>query len=271
MFNQFQKTLFRQLKKTVAKIKSDKPLILNLTNTVTQDLMANSLLALGCAPIMSNSAGEVMELAKASGAININIGTLNENFMQVATAALAATCPVVLDPVGCGATRLRTESAKILAPHAAIIRGNASEIMAMSGDAFTKGVESLHASETSIASAQQLSKTYGNVCVISGEVDYVIGGQTPSLTTDARPLCYGSPLMARVTGMGCTLTALIAAFHAVEKDAFTAAYLATAFMGLIGSQAARQALAPGSFRIAFIDGLYAPDWTFIEKELSHAS
>ncbi len=271
MFSQLQDTPFTQLKKTVEKIRNDKPLILNLTNSVTQDLMANSLLALGCAPIMSNSADEVMELAKVSGAININIGTLNENFMHIATAALTANCPMVLDPVGCGATRLRTESAKILAPHAAIIRGNASEIMAMIGNAFTKGVESLHASETSVASAQQLSKTYGNVCVISGEVDYVIGGQTPSLATDARPLSYGSPLMARVTGMGCTLTAVIAAFHAVEEDAYTAAYLATAFMGLIGSQAARQVFGPGSFRVAFIDGLYAPDWTFIEEELSHAS
>ena len=254
-----------QLKHALEKIRTEKPLILNLTNTVTRDLMANGLLALGAGPLMCDSPEEVVELTHLAQALNINIGTLNVDFMAVVERALPAPCPVILDPVGCGASRLRTTYARQLLPFATLVRGNGSEIMALTDlQTRTMGVESLHPSVDALAHAQALYEAHGLTCVISGATDYVVGnGPMQSFS-------FGSPLMAAITGMGCTLTALIAAFHAVEKEPFTAACLATAYVGLAGSQAARVACAPGAFRSAFIDRLYAPDWTFIEEAIENA-
>ncbi len=259
--------MLNQLKEAHRHLQVAQPLILNLTNTVTRDLMANCLLALGAVPLMCDSPDEIRELAHMAAGININIGTLNEDFLKVVATALPAPCPVILDPVGCGASLLRTQTARKLLSHVNMVRGNASEMMALSGqDTKAKGVESLHTSHGAVEAAQTLCAQNSLTCIISGQTDYVI-----SSTQGRRSFYFGSPLMAKVTGMGCSLTAVIIAFHNIEKDPFTAACLATAFVGLAGSQAAKPAKGPGSFRTRFIDALYAPDWTLMEETLSHGA
>jgi hydroxyethylthiazole kinase len=161
--------------------------------------------------------------------------------------------PVVLDPVGAGATPFRTATARGLARalRPAIIRGNASEIMAVCGDqARTKGVDSTEASGDALAAARELHAGFGSVVCISGATDYVVGG--PELYR----IHNGHPMMTRVTGLGCTATALCGAFAAVNPDPALAAAQAMAVMGVAGELAAEGADGPGSLQVRFLDALY---------------
>lgn len=258
-----------ELQHVLGTLRAKKPLVLSLTNVVTMDFMANGLLALGAIPLMSQDIAEASELLAISQALNINIGTTNEAFneraIQTAMLAKNAGLPVVLDPVGAGASRLRTDIAQNLMPYATIIRGNSSEIVALAGEInTTRGVEASIAVADAIDTANTLALDK-RVVVISGVNDYI---------TDGRNSCYlpfGSPLMALVTGMGCTLTAVIAAFVGSGFNTYHAALYATAYFGLCGQVAAQQAMAPGSFRQCFIDQLYNPDWqqfTYIAEHLA---
>lgn len=249
-------------------LRKKKPLILCLTNHVTMDFMANCLLSIGAAPIMSEDQRELDELVLMSHAISINMGTLDHVFIERATtAAQLATQhqkPVILDPVGAGATHLRTVSSRSLLVTCDIVRGNASEIMALTEDVNeTLGVESTHSVSHVTHSATALAKNHHCTVVVSGEQDFITDGQQENYLT------VGSPLMPLVTGMGCTLTAVIAAFRAVVSDAYTAAYLATAYFGLCGGLAASKTDKPGSFRTGFIDELYATDMVSI-RNMFHA-
>lgn len=248
-------SLFQSLEKAIQDIRHVKPLILCLTNQVTMDFIANCLLALGAAPIMSNDKGELEELISISHAINLNIGTLDPAFIERAnTAAELAERyqkPIVLDPVGAGATAYRTASSKALLRKATIVRGNASEILALQNHTQrTHGVESTHAVTDAMGSAKALACQYPCVVIISGKEDLVIDAERQER------FLYGSSLMPLVTGMGCAFTAIVAAFKAVIPDAYQAACLATAYVGLCGSIAAQQTKAPGTFRTLFIDELY---------------
>lgn len=249
------------------KLTDKKPLILNLTNSVTQDFMANVLLALGAAPIMSASINEVSELVSISGAININIGTLTHEFINLASHAAAEAnarnkC-VILDPVGAGASKLRTATAIDLARNADIIRGNPSEIMSLiQTGILTKGVESSYHSQDAIESAKLLALGNKKVIAISGRTDYIVSADT------LEEVSYGDELMTRVTGMGCSLGAVIAAFAAVEENYFLATCVAITFYTLVAMSARLRADKPAKFKIEFIDGLFAPDWKFIQDTLS---
>lgn len=257
------------IQSTLTQLKKTKPLILCLTNYVTMDFMANSLLALGASPLMSESIEEIEELVTISQAIYINIGTLNELFMERALLAahIANTLnkPVILDPVGAGASKLRTNAALQLLPLADIIRGNASEIIALSGaQGTTKGVEASDPVSKAIHSAHVLAQKYHRVIVISGQEDFITNGkQEQSLT-------YGSDLMPLITGMGCTMTAVLSAFVACNPNHFQAAVQATAFFGLCGQVTHQHAKAPATFRQAFIDNLFHPDWDVFAREHNHA-
>jgi len=259
--------MFERLHQCLTRIRETKPLVLNITNYVTMDFMANSLLALGAAPIMSEEEHELMELVAIASSVNINIGTLDTGFLQKARMAIKQAKnqakPIILDPVGAGATKIRTQAALEFLPHAAIVRGNASEIMAMySASNKPLGVEALHTPEQALDAGKYLNTAYRLVVAISGATDIVICQKY------TKSLSFGSALMPYVTGMGCTLTAVIAAFHAVEKDPFEAAMLATAYFGLCGEQAVQTTAAPGSFRAAFIDSLYAPDLAMMQNRLA---
>ena len=256
------------LEKTLIQLRQLKPLVLCLTNHVTMDIMANSLLSLGAAPIMTQDIRELDELVQMSHAININIGTLDDAFIAraIKTAHLAQQYnkPIILDPVGAGATQIRTTSAHALIPTAKIIKGNASEIMALVDNANkTLGVESSHQVSDATASATMLAKRHQCTVVVSGEKDFLTNGSQEA------QLAFGSSLMPLVTGMGCTLTAVIAAFRGIIPDSFKAARLATAYFGLCGSLAAQKTTTPGSFRTFFIDELYRANFAAM-REIPHA-
>ncbi|KTD39163.1 hydroxyethylthiazole kinase [Legionella nautarum] len=259
--------LMRELETSLTHLRQAKPLVLCLTNFVTMDLMANSLLALGAAPLMSQSAEELDELVSISQAVYLNMGTLDQPFceraLQAAEIAISQNKPVILDPVGAGASRLRTKAAKSLLPLVDIIRGNASEILALVDEVSeSKGVEASCSVNQAVAAAQTLASSMQKVVVVSGPVDLIIKG------TEKISLPFGSPLMSLITGMGCTLTAVIAAFAATGLNSYQAAVYATAYFGLCGQAVHQQAQGPGRFRELFIDSLYKPDWTVFNEDVA---
>ena len=260
--------LYQQLYDTHQQLQQAKPLVLNLTNYVTQDFMANILLALGCAPIMSESSEELVELTTIAHSLNLNIGTLNAEFTHRATDAgklmqQQNKC-VVLDPVGAGATRSRTRLAQELLPLANIIRGNASEIMALNSSSFSSyGVESSIESLSAMLSAQNIVKQTQKTIVVSGKIDLIYA---PHANYQNK---FGIELMTKVTGMGCCLSAVIAGFAAVCKDYALASYLAVVYYTLCAEQAARDEAAPASFKVRFIDCIYRPDWAWFESQIGY--
>lgn len=245
------------LSQDIQAIRAGAPLVLNITNYVVMNTTANALLAIGASPIMAHAIEEVEEMTGISGALVINIGTLSshwvESMIRAGQAANSRGIPVVLDPVGCGATQFRTNVVRRLLETVkpSVIRGNASEIRAtMQAGSKTKGVDSLHTPEAVLADARALSESIGCVVSVSGAVDIVVeGGKTARIAN-------GAPIMTRVTGMGCTASALTGAFAAVNRSAFHAAAHAMALMGVAGEITAARAAGPGSFQATFLDTLH---------------
>ena len=234
------------------------PLVHNITNYVVMNSTANALLALGASPIMAHAIEEVEELAELSGALVINIGTLSkpwiEAMFKAGLHAKAKGIPVVLDPVGAGASRLRTQTARELVQQVrpTILRGNASEILALGADGGgARGVDAQHTVSQARQTAVALAQAHGMTVAVTGVEDYVTDGRR-----EAR-IRNGHALMARVTGTGCAATAVTGAFAAVEPDAFQAAVAALVVFGLAGEWAASHAKHPGSYGIALLDGLDA--------------
>ncbi|CEG56315.1 hydroxyethylthiazole kinase [Legionella fallonii] len=262
--------MIEQIKSSLFLLREKKPLVLCLTNYVTMDLMANSLLALGAAPLMCESIDEIEELVNISHALYINIGTLNKVFMDrailAAQTANSLNKPVILDPVGAGASKLRTSAALQLLPLANIVRGNASEIISLSGaNGATKGVESMHPVEKAMSMGNTLAKNMNKTIIITGPEDYITDG------SEALTLPFGSHLMPLITGMGCTLTAVISAFTSNNYTHFQAAAYATAYFGLCGQLAQQQSQVPGFFRQIFINNLFHPDWDYFKAEFCKTS
>jgi len=240
-------------------VRAKRPLVHSITNYVVMNTNANALLALGASPIMAHALEEVEELVALSGALVLNIGTLSapwiESMFKAGLAARARHVPVVLDPVGAGASRLRTETARNLMTQVrpAILRGNASEILALGGDAASgaRGVDAQHTVAQARQAALGIARAFGMTVAVTGAEDYVTDGRR-----EAR-ISNGHALMSRVTGTGCTASALTGAFAAVAADAFQAAVSTLVVFGLAGEWAARQANRPGTYGIALIDGLDA--------------
>lgn len=238
-------------------VREQKPLVVNITNYVVMNNTANGLLAIGASPIMAHSREEMAEMMSFSGALVINIGTLDSlwipRMMVAVEQANNHNKVVVLDPVGCGASKLRTQTSRQIADAAnkLIIRGNASEIIALAGEQGTsKGVDSTDSSEAAVGAAQYLAKTYQCNVVVSGETDFII-------TADRQiKLNNGHVMMTYVTGMGCTLSALTGAFAAVGEETGLAA---AAVLGVAGEIAAEQSKGPGSLQLNLLDALYLLD------------
>lgn len=243
----------------VEKIRTTRPLIHNITNYVVMEFTANALLALGASPVMAHAREEAAEMAALAGALVLNIGTLSPDWVEAMhlarQTALAGGIPVVLDPVGCGATAYRTQTARALLQEARldVIRGNASEMAALHGaaKAATHGVDSAMTVSDAEQAAISLAATQTRVAVISGPTDLIAGPNGVSRVTN------GHAMMARVTGMGCSASALIGAFCAVNPDFEAAALHAMIVMGLCGELAAEKSSGPGTFKVAFLDALYA--------------
>ncbi len=241
----------------VCSIRKQSPLVHNITNYVVMNTTANALLSLGASPVMAHAVDEIDDMVSIAGSLVINIGTLSEHWvsamLRAAAKARERRIPIILDPVGAGATRYRTETSLELIEKLppSIIRGNASEIMALvTAEAKTKGVDSTVSSGAALDAAQYLSATYGSVVSVSGATDYIISPNT------IIKIQNGHAMMSRVTGLGCTASALCGAFAAVTSDHLLAVTQAMAVMGISGEIAAEKADGPGSLQMIFLDTLY---------------
>ena len=249
----------------LATLREKKPLVVNITNYVVMNNTANALLAIGASPIMAHSQQEMAEMMSFAGALVINIGTLDSVWtprMRFAVEqANLHNKVVVLDPVGCGASQLRTQTARQIADVAnkLIIRGNASEIIALAGEnAQSKGVDALDSSDSALGAARYVAQHYQCTVVISGETDHIV---TPEAQYS---LNNGHEMMPFVTGMGCTHTALVGAFAAIGEDSGVAA---TAILGIAGEIAAEQSAGPGSLQVNLLDALYQLDEETVIRRL----
>jgi hydroxyethylthiazole kinase len=206
---------------------------------------------------MAHAQNEVEEMVSFAGALVLNIGTLTDEWVdamiKAGKKASAQNTPIILDPVGSGATRLRTTSAKRIMAETDIrvLRGNASEVLSLRNvDAKTKGVDAIHSVDDAAHTAVTLAGELNTTLAITGPVDLITDG------TRMVRVSNGHPLMGFVTGTGCTATAVIGAFLSVDADPVSAAATALAYLGLAGEVAGRDAAAPGTFMIKMLDALY---------------
>lgn len=238
-------------------IREKSPLIHNITNYVVMNNTANALLSIGASPVMAHAVDEVAEMINISSALVINIGTLDAEWVKAmliaGKAAQEKKIPIVFDPVGAGATSYRTKVCQQILEECkpSIIRGNASEIMALvNSNVKTKGVDSTSSSDSALDSAKMLADETGAVVVISGQTDYITNGKTTETVSN------GNTLMSWVTGMGCTATAIAAAFAAVNPNLLEAANHGMTVMGISGELAAAKSQGNGSMQVHFLDELF---------------
>ncbi len=236
-------------------VRKDAPLVHNITNFVVMNSSANILLAAGASPVMAHSADEVAEMA---GALVLNIGTLDRYWLdamiRAGRAANASGIPVVLDPVGAGATRFRNDAVDqiLSACGISVLRGNVSEVLSLASAGIkTRGVESsLGLSDAVVAELKTIASAKNCIVAVSGKEDCITDGRRVFRVAN------GHEVMTRVTGTGCGLSAISAAFCAVAGGRLLdAAVAAFAFYGRCAELAARVSDKPGSFYTAFLDVL----------------
>ena len=256
----------------VLAVRERSPLVHSITNLVVINFNANVLLASGASPVMAHAHEEVTDMVGIAQALVINIGTLDPYWIESMRLALVAAAkrgiPVVLDPVGAGATPYRNKSIELLLATASptVIRGNGSEIMSVAGSAVqTRGVDSSAGANDALGAAQALVQRTGGVVCVSGETDHVLDQQQR-----AARLSNGHVWMTKITGVGCSATALIGAFCAVQPDAWRATVSAMAYLGVVGEVAAEKAIAKGqgvgSMQAGLLDELQLLDQaTFTQR------
>jgi hydroxyethylthiazole kinase len=238
----------------LARVRAERPLIHNITNFVVMNFTANALLAAGASPVMAHALEEAAEFAAMSRAIVANMGTIDSAFFpamhMAARKARKKGVPWVLDPVGVGATEFRREVGRhLVRMKPAVVRGNASEIMALAGEsARGKGVDATDASSAAVDAARRLSVKRKTVVAVTGETDYVVTGE------DVTEIRGGHAMSQLVTGTGCATTALVGACLAVAPPR-EAAIAALQLMKWAAEQAGAKAKGPGSFATALIDAL----------------
>ena len=235
-------------------VRAKRPLVHHITNYVTVNDCANVTLCIGAAPVMAHAPEEVAEMVAMAGALVLNIGTPDDRQVQSMLLAGAKAndlgVPVVLDPVGAGATRFRTEAARMLLNklHVAVLKGNAGEIAVLAGaEGKVRGVDSQGVRGDPAAIARQLADRLGIVVAVSGPTDIVTDGARTLLVDN------GHPLMGAVSGTGCMASSIAGAFAAVARDHGTSTAAALAAFGLAGERAAGRCAGPASFRIALLD------------------
>ena len=274
--------LKQHMVKVVEEIRTTNPMAGSITNTVTIDFVANAQLAVGGSAAMVYLPDEGEALVAGGGAIYLNMGTLfpiyEQTIPRAAKAAHDAGKPWVLDPVGLGIGSLRTQLVNELKQYKpAIVRGNASEIIALAGLwglegeaadlSRVRGVDTTDTVDAARDAAVALARYTGGAVVVSGEVDLITDGTTVAKSHG------GSPLMSKITGCGCSQGGVLAVY-ACAADPFTAAICGTAVYNVAGTRAAAVADAPASFKVAFIDELYratAQDIADNQLELEEAS
>lgn len=253
---------FTVLADELQRVRANTPLVHVLTNEVVQCFTANTLLAVGASPAMVVAKEEVADFAAIADALLINVGTLYaerlESMNLAIAAANAAGTPWVLDPVAVGVLSYRTEAAKaMLALKPAAIRGNGSEIMALAAGMglaqsshIAKGVDSTASSNAALGAAQVLAQATGAIVAVTGAIDYITDGEKTWSVE------LGHPLMTKVVGTGCALSAVVAAFVADAPNRLDAVAAACALMALAGERAVECADGPGTFVAPFLDALH---------------
>jgi hydroxyethylthiazole kinase len=246
---------------SLRRLRETKPLVHQITNYVVMNETANATLALGALPVMAHAREEVEEMVAIAGALVINIGTLSPHWVDAMLAAGRAAnergVPVVLDPVGVGATTYRTDTAKRILDEVdvAVLRGNGGEVATLVGvDAEVRGVESIDAGGDPAELARTAGTRLGLVASVTGPVDHVSDGETVIRVAN------GHPLLASITGTGCMSTAMTGCFLAVNRERpLEAAAEALIAFGVAGEDAAVGAKGPGSFHVNLYDALAALD------------
>jgi hydroxyethylthiazole kinase len=247
------------LRAASAALRDSAPLVHCLTNTVVQTITANALLAVGAAPAMVDEPAEAGEFAAVASAVLVNVGTVHQRTAEaMRLAARAATqvgTPWVLDPVAVGGLTFRTElAADLVELRPAVVRGNASEVMALAGAGKGgRGVDSTATPEDALEAAGELARRTGGVVAVSGPVDVVTDGHR------VVRIGGGSPLLTRTTGAGCALGAVVAAYVAATGDPLTGTVAAHAHVALAAEAAAALCDGPGTFAVRWLDALDAVD------------
>lgn len=240
-------------------VRAARPLVQCLTNTVTTNFTANVLLALGAAPAMVDLPGEAGPFATAASGMLINLGTpaaeQREAMLEAARAASAGGTPWVLDPVAIGVLPVRTRlAAELRALRPDVVRGNASEILALDGSGTGgRGVDAADAVDDAVAAARRIARQDGGIVAVSGRIDAVTDGER------VVRLGNGHELLTRVTGAGCALGAVMAAFVGVVGDRLAATLAAITVYNVAAEHAAERSEGPGTFAAAFLDALAGLD------------
>ncbi|WII37188.1 hydroxyethylthiazole kinase [Paenibacillus thiaminolyticus] len=251
--------MVHQVSALIDKLREARPLVHNMTNVVVTNFTANGLLALGASPVMAYAREEVADMASIAGALVLNLGTLSEDTIEsmivAGQSANAHGVPVLLDPVGAGATRYRTVSAlRVLREvQVSLVRGNASELANLIGEQrVIKGVDAGDSAEDErVELAVRAARSLQTVVAITGPEDVITDGQAGYIVKG------GHPLLAQVTGAGCLLTSVLGSFAAVERDVLLAGAAGLAFYAAAAYDAAARTEedGPGSFQIALLDEL----------------
>lgn len=238
------------------RLREQTPLVHCLTNEVVQNITANALLAINASPAMVVAQQEVAQFTAVANNLLINVGTLYEeraaSMLIAAETAHKTDKNWVLDPVAVGPLTYRTEFVqRLLQYKPRAIRGNASEILALAGqESLGKGADSADSTQTALPAAVELALRYQTIVAVTGETDYVTDGTT------IWSLPWGHPIMTKVTGCGCALSAVVAAFIADAPDKLNAVAAACALVAIAGQQAQPLSQGSGSFTVHFIDQLY---------------
>jgi len=251
-----------------ARVRELHPMIHHITNSVVMNFTANITLAMGAAPVMAPSIAESAEMAGYAGALLLNIGTINpellESMISAGRAANEKDIPIILDPVGAGATKLRTEAISTILSelNIAVVRGNAGEILSLAGTSGgVRGVDSLTTGEGSEDVFSAFAEETGIVTAVSGPVDFITNG------ADWVKVHNGNPLMTSITGTGCGATTAAACFAASGTPLLQSVAAGIACYNIAGEITAENCKGPGSFVPEFIDQLASLDSDTIAKRL----
>lgn len=240
-------------------LRNKKPLIHHITNMVTINDCANVTLAIGALPVMAHALEEVEEMAGAAQALVLNIGTLTKEqvdaMVKAGKAANSLGIPVILDPVGAGATAMRTQSAKRILEEVrvSVVKGNSAEISILAGKGGKiRGVESAGGVDDILSAARDMAKKYKTVVAVSGATDIITDGNRVAYVDN------GHPMIGTITGTGCMLTSVVGSFCGANEDSFEATVAAFVSFGLAGELAASkdEVKGPGSFKMVFFDEIY---------------
>ena len=252
--------LGRVLHEDLTRLREERPLIHHITNYVAMNDSANATLAIGASPVMAHAHSELKDLVSAASALLINIGTLDDYWIQsmhIAAEIANNRIPILLDPVGAGATKLRTATAmQLLTSYKiSVVKGNYGEMLSLMGEEnAVRGVDSLASSAEKVYDAiREFSSAHRTIAIATGEVDVVSDGESTYL------LKNGTTELGSITASGCMLGSIIASFLAVQKDPLVAAIEGVATYTIAGELAAKKNRKTGSFRVALLDELSSID------------